>query len=114
MPASLTVNDVVQFFLAHRDGKVIANWTEYEIAATVQQSISDGCFVWSCDERGRLNGVVLGLRKGSNHVHVSAILLIAGAKLRTFLAYFESHFPQGTKLTGHRKKKGGKLIKYYG
>lgn len=110
---SLTANDVVQFLLANRCGKVIANWTEHEIAATVVQSISDGCFVWSCDERGRLNGVVLGLRKGPNHVHVSAILLTAGAKLRTFLAYFEQHFPAGTKLTGYRQK-SNRLITYYG
>ena len=106
MQASLTVEDLVKFFLENRGQKFKA-WTADEFASAVLQAIADKVFAWSHDRNGQLTGFALGVR-GEGTIHIAAIIIKRPATLKQYIDLFRKQYPN-FKLTGTR---GNKLVDY--
>jgi hypothetical protein len=106
---TFTIQDVVDFVIAHRRNKVFKGMDENRIAIAVQQAINAGSFGYTCDTNGNLMGVCVATPdRAARKLHVKHILTIAPGAVGKLLETFKTFF-DGWTITAHRR---GKFIEY--
>jgi len=109
LPRRITVNEMVDFVLQYRRGKVFEDWTAQELLITFRSAIIENCIGVDTQDN-KIVGIGLG---EPNHLyrifHVSNILTISKGSVGRLSKLFQRLYP-GWDIQGNRRNIG--LVRY--
>ena len=99
-----SLQDCVRFIEA---SDVLPEWTNIQLCEAVNKAIKDCSLTYTIDESGRINSICLGKWNSDGSLHITA--MVGKGKIKPFLAYLKTIYPNVKYLTFYRSKRNLQL-----
>jgi len=99
----MNVGDVVKYVLVNRKGKLLKDWSPYQLTLSIDTAIRDGMFTFCTDSKNNLTGVAWGVPNYvTKNIHIDAILTTHKDALKQLVQFFRDTKNEWT-LTAERR-----------